>query len=44
MKFLQNETDVVVIGIDEKELSISLAMVLHVEFITIFQESIGKEG
>jgi hypothetical protein len=39
MKFVQNETDDVVIGMNKEELSASSTMVLHVEFITILKES-----
>ena len=39
MKFVQNETDDVVIGLNEEELSTSPRTVLHVEFITISKES-----
>jgi hypothetical protein len=35
MKFVQNETDDIVIGMNEKEFSASSTMILHVEFITI---------
>jgi hypothetical protein len=43
MKFVQNETNDVVIGMNEEELSTSLAMVLFVEFITISKEPRHKE-
>jgi hypothetical protein len=43
MKFIQNETDDVVISMNEEELSASSTMVLHVEFITISKESRHKE-
>jgi hypothetical protein len=43
MKFFQNETDDVVIGINEEELSTPSTMVLHIEFITISKESKHKK-
>jgi len=43
MKFVQNETDDVVIGINEEELSTSSATILHIEFITISKESKHKK-
>jgi hypothetical protein len=43
MKFVQNKTDDVVIGMNEEELSTSATMVLGIEFITISKESRYKE-
>jgi hypothetical protein len=40
MKFVQNETDDVIIGMnEEEELSASSTMVLHIKLITILKES-----
>jgi hypothetical protein len=43
IKFVQNETDDVVIGINEEELSTSSTTVLRIEFITISKESRHKK-
>jgi hypothetical protein len=43
MKFVQNETDDVVIGMDEEESSASTTIMLSIEFITVLKESKHKE-
>ena len=43
MKFIQNKTDDIIIGLNKEELSTSLTLMFLVKFITIGKESTHKK-